>query len=131
MSEALVSAGTLQDKVFARIRESIGDLMTDEDLKRLVEAAMQDAFFKPRTIGLYNEKKPPLIVELVDQMLRDRIDLALKTWLEEHNDLVLKTIDERLSAGAVQFLISSFESRFSFALNEFSRNVSDALQVRR
>ncbi len=45
MSNELQMTQDFQTRIFKRIRESIGDLMTDEDLRKLIEAAMQKAFF--------------------------------------------------------------------------------------
>jgi hypothetical protein len=41
----VVHKPTLQEKVSARIREQIGELIEPEDLQRLVDQAMTDAFF--------------------------------------------------------------------------------------
>lgn len=129
----LVVAGSFQDKIFAKIKESIGDLMTDDDLKRLVEAAMQDAFFKERvTTGSYGHKesKPPVLVELVDKLVRDRVDVAVKEWLEAHSAEILKLLNERLTAGATQFIASSFDYRMASAFQQFNEQLRTALAIR-
>lgn len=128
----LVKPGAFQDRIFAKIKESIGDLMTDEDLKRLVEAAMQDAFFKPAEVrDNYGRvtSSSPLVVRLVDKLLRDRITAAVDEWLQAHSDDVLKLINEQLNAGAATFLIEAFNQKLSGSFYEFGESIKHALRV--
>lgn len=37
----IATTKTFQERMFEKIRDQMGDLMTDEDLKKLVDAAMQ------------------------------------------------------------------------------------------
>lgn len=129
----LVMAGGFQERIFAKIKESIGDLMTDDDLKRLVEAAMQDAFFKDRvTKGDYGrtDSKPPLLVELVGQLIKDRVNEAIKVWLDANSAVVEKIIVERLAAGASGLITSAFDYRMQNAFQQFGDQMRNALQVR-
>ena len=128
----LVVAGSFQDKIFAKIKESIGDLMTDDDLKRLVEAAMKDAFFKDRvtnTGGQWgrSETQPPLLVETVQKLLQSRVDEAIGRWLTEHHDEVLKLINDRITAGATQFIATAFDMKMQYAFQQFGDQLRQAM----
>ena len=132
MSE-LVVAGNFQERIFAKIKESIGDLMTDADLEQLVEAAMRDAFFKDRlTKGEYGrvDSKPPLLVELVDKLLRERVDKAIGAWLEAHSTEVEKVIADRFAAGASGLIAQAFDYRMQNAFNHFGEQVRVALAIK-
>lgn len=129
----LVVAGSFQDRIFTKIKDSIGDLMTDEDLKRLVEAAMQDAFFKDRiTKGDYGrvDSKPPLLVELVDKLVRDRVDKAVGAWLDANSATVEKIIADRFADGASGLIAKAFDYRMNQAFEQFGHEIRTALQIR-
>ena len=47
LENQLAPAKTFQERIADRIRESIGDLITDEDLAEMVTRGIDDVFFKP------------------------------------------------------------------------------------
>ncbi len=48
---SIVAQQSFEEKVMGRIRESIGELMSDEDLKRIVEKGIDRALFERHEIG--------------------------------------------------------------------------------
>lgn len=131
MSNEVVTSQSLQERVGQRIREQIGDLLTEDDIKRLVEAAMQDAFFKRRTkkdVHNYTtEDKEPVIVELVRQLLQPAVDKAAKEWFEAHADEVHKHIDDALAGGILSFVQRWVESRMEAPMREFANAIKAGL----
>lgn len=121
MTTSLETSKNFQDKIFERIRESIGDLMTDEDLKKLVDAALQKAFFEDRktvdTWGRVSSSQPPLIVEILIQLMQKRVEEQVDVWLVENKDRYEEIIEKVLAKGMFNLAIQHFESLTKWPLN--------------
>jgi hypothetical protein len=101
--------------MFAKIREQMGDLMTDDDLRALVATAMQKAFFEPRIDrSHYNTvEKPPFFVELVEKQMRAEVAKAAAQWMVENPEAVSKAITETIQKGIFGMVVSHVESKTS------------------
>lgn len=131
MANEVVQAKTLQERVGERIRDQIGDLLTDDDLKKLVDTALQEAFFKDRRVGedRYGrfDTKPPLLVEHVHQLLQAQVKVAAQQWINDHADEVRKIIDARLSGGFSAMLAGVVDSAFQSAMWSFQAALKSGL----
>ena len=119
---------SFQDKVYERIRDSIGDLMSDEDLKRLVEASMQKAFFEDREVpsrgyGYPAERKPSWLVEKVAELLKDRVEAAVKEWVAANPEAFEKAIEEAIAKGMFGLVLSYFEDKVRQPLFQFAQEL--------
>jgi hypothetical protein len=116
-----------QTKIFERIRDSIGDLMTDDDLKKLVEASVRKVFFEDRVIldnyGSRRDTKPPLIAEQIQGLLKDRVSAAVKEWIDAHQDDVKAAIDAAIAKGMFALVQQHFESRTSGPMYELAQRL--------
>lgn len=116
-----------QTKIFERIRDSIGDLMTDDDLKKLVGASMQKVFFEDRVTfdnyGLKTGSKPPLIAEQIQGLLKDQVTAAIKEWIEIHPDDVKKAIDDAIAKGMFELVRQHFEQRAAGPMFELANQL--------
>jgi phosphoglycolate phosphatase-like HAD superfamily hydrolase len=121
MTTSLETSKNFQDKIFERIRESIGDLMTDEDLAKLVDAALQKAFFENRktvdTWGRVSSEKSPLIVEVVQQLMQKRVEEQVDIWLKENHDKYEEIIEKVLAKGMFDLMVQHFESLTKWPLS--------------
>lgn len=123
---------TLQERVGARIREQIGDLLTDEDLKRLVETALHDAFFKREVLQTDSWSRPTKykearIVEIVQDLLKDRVDTAVKSWLDANQEEFEKHIDDAIGKGLIGFLTTWIDDKFRNDLYNFGNALKSTL----
>jgi len=110
-----------QDRMFAKIRDQMGDLMTDDDLKKLVESAMQKAFFEERTVpdGHYGTKKvPPYFITLIQGEMEKQVAKAASNWVAEHPEEVNKVIKETIEAGVFTMMKNHFESKTQWPLQQ-------------
>jgi len=129
---SLIVAGTFQERIFDKIKESIGDLMSEEDLKRLVEAALQDAFFKERVtknyqFGSTSEVKPPVLVELVEKLLRERVRVAVDAWLATNQDKLAPLIQKMVDDGLCTMLRRILEDKTQQAMWLLGEHLKQAL----
>lgn len=129
MSANIQTNKTFEQKVFDRMRDSIGDLITDEDLKRILEATMQRVFFEPRKVPSANswdrdKVLEPEVNEIVRKLLTDRMTALLKDWIEANPTEIERILKEVIAAGVVGALRSHLESMssviFHSAINEIA-----------
>jgi hypothetical protein len=135
MSNEVTQAKTLQERVGARIRDQIGDLMTDEDLKTLVDKALHEAFFTRTPIEkrLWNEEQKyadAFAVAHVKELLKSRVDAACKAWLTEHADQLDKHIKEAIGNGFAVMFQSWLDQRMAQTLFTFGEQFKQSLQLR-
>lgn len=98
-----------------RIRDSIGELMSDEDLKKIIERGIEKALFERKEVsdGWRNTKVIPSFVDtMVEKLLKDRMDEAIRAWLKENNERVQTAVDEAVKIGAGGCLITALNTRF-------------------
>ena len=133
MSEIIPSL-TLQEKVSQRIKEQIGELIDTADLEKLVDQAMQEAFFKGRVIKSdgygRKEMEPPLLVVTVKELLADQMKAQIETWLAEHKDEVKKVLDDVIKEGLINTVIASFNNKVQGDLYSFGNSLAQRLTGR-
>lgn len=116
MNEVITTPQTFEQKMMDRIRDSISDLISDEDLKRIVERGIEKAMFEPKVIlgqGSWNNRtEDSLVDKAVRQYLNERVQEAVNKWLAEHPDRMQKAVDDAVKAGIAGCVASSLDSRF-------------------
>lgn len=115
-----------QTKIFDRIRDSIGDLMTDDDLKKLVDASMQKVFFEDRfkrdSWGAMTVK-PPLLTELIEELLQKRVTASVKEWIDAHPEDMKAAIDAAIAKGIFDLVRQHFEQRAAGPMFELANRL--------
>ena len=128
---ALADPRSFEDRLRDKLRANIGDVMTDEDLKGLIERGLDDLLFKERvhhgTIGYRSETKyePPLIQELLLAELRPLLERAVKDWLNEHHDETMAAFNQTMEDGLGQAMLNAFARMFDGALQPMRQQIWD------
>lgn len=127
-NNAIQLSQPLHEKVYERIRDSIGDLMTDEDLKILVDEAAKKAFFEPipgsRT---YDSPTQPFLVQQIERLLQERVRDAVNEWFTNNPDIITGLIDEAISKGFVKVVALHIDNKMSNAMSELRNQFSRTL----
>lgn len=89
----------------------MGDLLTDEELKKILESAVQKAFFEPRkhiSADSWGSPKQmttdPVFVELCRVAVQEKAHACIKEWLAANGDVIKKQIDELLAKGMLKIV---------------------------
>ena len=131
---AVVQQQTFEERLMGRIKDSIGELMTEEDLKKIVERGIEEALFKPRVSRSDGygrvETKPSMVQEIVERFLTAHVRDAVDKWLADNQDKVLPMIEKVLQAGIGSALIAALNSKFDWQLQQFSDGLRDSLGQR-
>lgn len=114
MNTAVTTPQTFEDRVFQRMRENIGELMTDEEMKKLLATAVERMFFTStrRYPNNYHDQSmnPPEIYKLVSDLVEPMLKKALQEYLIEHSAEVQKAIEAALAGGLVAATARAIES---------------------
>ena len=134
MSGEVTPPQTFEERLKGRIKESIGELMTDEDLAKLVHAGMQDVFFKvrvqsdPNGYGRRLPDKPPFLHEIVSELLAPQVEAAVAEWVAANQDEVRKTVAEVVEAGVGMAVVNALRYTFRDSMLAFSDHVDESFR---
>lgn len=126
----IVENKNFEEKMKDRIKESIGDLITDEELKKLLDAAMYDVFFKPSKVKVnsWDTKDGPSYLQgIVKELLDEKVRAEIALYINEHTEEVDKTIKTVVENGIGAAMMSAMNSMFSTQMYQFQSNVEQAL----
>ncbi len=128
---------TFEQKIHNRIRDSIGDLMSEEDLKKLVHGTFDTVFFKPRANPKYtggygsnsHEKQfiEPLSTEIIRTLMRPIFEEQVNLWLAQNKEQVLEVIGKKLEQDAGQLLLGAIANSFQVPLMNLRANVQSVV----
>lgn len=117
---------TFQEKMFEKIREQIGTLMTEDDLKKVVDAAMQKAFFENIKYadrwGAIKEE-PPVFVANFRELMRQQVHSAMEKWIQEHPEEISKIINEVIRDGIVNIVVGHIEDRTKSSMQNLASDL--------
>jgi len=106
---------SLEARITQRLHESIGDLVTEADLKAMVARGVEDALFRPRTIPRQyggSDTKPALVEELVSKFLDQQMQAAVTTWIAENPERLQGAVDKVVAASAGEAFLHYLDLRF-------------------
>lgn len=133
MTKEVMVPQTFEEKMKDRIRESIGELITDEDLSKLVHKSVDEVFFKPTKIqhGVYHDEEgPSLLNGLIGELLTGQVREAVNQYIKEHPDEVIKAVKEVLSRGMANALLSALNAQFQGELWDLQQNIESTIRNR-
>jgi hypothetical protein len=124
---AIVENKSFQEKMQDRIRDSIGDLLSDEDLKKLIERGMEDVFFKGKVVqepwGRVTSEQLPLIHRMVKEHIEPIVREEVAKYIDNNRELVVNTIKQTLEVGAGMLLVKAMNQTFQNSLMTLQGNM--------
>jgi len=91
---------TFQEKVVEKLRGDIGEMLPDEALVKLVERAVDEQFFKERTVYVQygnDTKKPSWFVEAIGEVATPLIKKTVEQYVADHEDVIKKALEDYLT----------------------------------
>jgi hypothetical protein len=128
----LTKADTFQQRMFERIRESMGELLSEDDLKELLERTIEKSFFEERIVqssSYYSsaQKKPSLFQELVTEQVQPMVEKAITVWLQDNSEQVTSTIDAVLKDGLLSALSKAIDYKMQIPVLNLRTEISNKL----
>jgi predicted house-cleaning noncanonical NTP pyrophosphatase (MazG superfamily) len=134
MNTNVVTNETFEMKMSKRIKDSIGDLISDEELTKLVHRGLEEVFFTPRKNpkkSYYNDNHPetipPLIHEIVKEVLQPMVTEAIKEYVKAHNNEILKVVNDVVTAGVGNAVMTAMNMQFQSQLISFQSSIQNQL----
>lgn len=134
MSTEIAPAMSFEDKLKSKIKDGIGDLITDNDLSKLVHRSLEEIFFTPRKNpkkDYYNSREPdtlpPLLHVLVREALQPMVKEVIEAYVKEHNNEVLNIVNRVVKEGVGNAVITAMNSQFQNQLLNFQVNIQNQL----
>ena len=131
MDTQIVKSQTFEEKLGERIKKDIGDLIPDKDLQEIVKQAMHKAFFHEKVIydKFHREthREIPFIIEHVKDLIEDRVDKQIKSWMAEHDKAIMKMINDKIEEGIMGVCMRSFTALMQPDMNQLGYAVESKL----
>lgn len=124
---------TFEAKMKTRIKESIGDLITDEELSKLINAQIKVIFLDKRedkansTWGK-SAYKPSLLEEIIKECLMDNVKALVKSYINDNSEEVKLQIKTVVQEGAGMAVMTALSKSFSNDLWNMENSITNKLQ---
>lgn len=129
----IVESKTFEQRMKERIKDSIGDLISDEDLTKMVTRSVEEVFFTPRPnpnhSSYYSRGEPatfpPLLHEIVKEALESQVQVAIKEYIVSHREEVDAIIQKVVQEGSGTAILKAIDNMFSYQLSNFQANITN------
>ena len=126
-----VETKDFKTRMMDRVRESIGELLTDDELKTMIDRSMHTIFFAEKetknTWGQTQKTEPPLMHEIVKKLVDPRVEACVQEYIKEHEVDVKRLIEEAIDRGLARSVMRAFDKTFLGSLRDFSMSVAAKL----
>lgn len=131
--ELTVPVQSFEERMRERIKKDIGELLTNEELSKMIQRSMEDIFFNERPNPSYNgwsgeRKIAPLLHSIVKELMAQKVDAAVNKWLNEHPVDIATALESTMAAGVGQCVIHAINSYFAGAFLEFTNSIKESLK---
>lgn len=108
-------AKTLEERVTDKLHESIGDLLTPDDLRKIVERGVEQFLFRPRQVkdGYgYAKTEEPIAKTLVSKHYAEQAQKAVQDWIESNPEVLKDAVQKFLAQGVGRAVLAELERQF-------------------
>lgn len=120
-ASSLTENKAFAERIFERIKDGLGDLMTDAELKVLLHRAIEEAFFTPRTenYGYSNTRQiPSYFVEMTRDLLKGQVQALINEYFEANRDDIKVQIAGVLQEGIGKAVLSAIQMQMQMPLQQ-------------
>jgi len=125
---AIAPVLTFEDRIKQRIKDSIGDLMTDEDLQKILARGVEETFFKPTYTkdqwGGLKIQNEPLITGIIKDQMSIKVKEEIEKWFAGNPELVKILLDKVIREGIIRVVLNGLDNKIQGPLMAFSSQVN-------
>ena len=118
-----------ESAVKEKLKESIAGLLSDADMKRLMEAGISEFFFQPRH-DRWGQKLPSLMEHMVKEFIQQQFNEVAREWLVENKHLVEPMVKQVVQEGAGTALMRGLTLAFSSSMASLEQNITERILTR-
>lgn len=128
MSEVAVSK-TFEQKMEEKIKESIGEMMESEDLKKIIERGIELAFFKQKEIkdGYRTLTVDSFLIECIRQNMDKLVAQEIEKRFDADKEKFQSLIEKTLEKDVFELFAKGFNQMFSHELSKFKGAIGQKL----
>ena len=128
MTNEIAIPGTFAERIKDRLREIIGDVITDDDLLDFVKRGIEHEFFE-RPLNNYGRPEGKAVVhDMVRSCLYEEMQKAVKRWLRDHEAEVMEVIREEVEKGAAHAMMNGINAAFKQNFEQLAHNIQYNMQ---
>lgn len=131
-NDKLVETKTFEERMIDKVKENVGELMTNEELGKIVEKSMHKIFFEETIIknnyGTITHTEDPFIFPVIKELLNKQVEDHVKKYFKDNNDKILLLVDEVVKDGLGKAILGSIDALFSNAMFNLRNDIQNKLQ---
>lgn len=125
---------SLEERLVLRIKESIGDIILEDDLREVVKRGSERLLFERRVeeqAGYYSNKPsvihPSVADKIAKEVLGEKMEQEVRCYLKENPEIVREALDAALADGMVGVLRRVVSGLLDNSLYKFQSDIEDRL----
>ena len=130
MGNEITTKQSFEDRIIDRIKQGIGDMMTDEELKSILSKGVEKVFFEPRFTGVDRwgtmESKRSLCDEVIANHLEQKLREVINEWVKSNPDAMQNAIESTLKASVAEVVMQAINARFEPAIRMTVQNMKSS-----
>ncbi len=123
---------SFQERMIDKMRENIGDLITPEEMRKLVDAGMNTILHaSPPQLDSYGrpkERKPSVAEAITKEVIEPLVRVQIDEWIASHQAEIEKIVAEVVKNGVGDAVISALNFRLQNDFMQFGNNLVQRLQ---
>ena len=130
MGKAVVETLSLEERVAEKLANTIGDMITTDDMIAMVRRGVKKALLTTRTVKTDNwgrtREDPSVVDEAIQIYLKAGMREAVDEWLKENPEAIRAAMDRAIEKGVVGCLQNVIDDRFASIFNVGAQNLQHA-----
>lgn len=122
---------SFKERMTERIRESIGDLISDEELSKIVDEGLRSAFFERKRVdnGYGREQfTTPLINQIVIDLMKPVVEDEVKSWFSKNEGEIDAIVSAVIKDGMVGMVTGAINSTFKVPLYNLQNEINNVIK---
>ena len=135
MGNDVVESKTFEERMLDRVKQNAESLMTDDELKKIIEKSMEATFFnerkdRSRAAGYHSYTLDPLAHEMCLKAYNNQVREIVENWLQENPEVFKDKINEVFEEQIGITIMKAFSGMFQNQLYSFQDNIIQEVNQR-
>lgn len=122
----MTQSSALEERVYSKVREAVGDLITADDVALYVRRYMSSLLETDRAMAATFGNAG--LTGIIKEMLEGTVKSAVLDWLTEHHDEVMTQVGVIVQEGVGGGLIKAVNNIFSGDIYALQANIENRLR---
>lgn len=132
MNTQVTETKTFEQRMIDRVKEGAADLLTDEDVKKIVERGIESLFFKerpdPSSTSFNRKQLSPLAIEMVTNAVKQQVNEQIVVWVAQNEEHLNSIVKELFEENIGQTIVNSLSGMFQNSFQSMSFNLQNDIQ---